>query len=566
MNSDDRVYPITIDPPLYTSSSSSITDLTISSSTSTSTSTTLYASGAYKSYWKMTTLPTFPAFAYITNAEFTLDGFIESEMSGYIAAYDVLTDWDSTLTWSDTTSSTSPKGQAATAFTDFQYVECYEEDLSFQLNSIDFTWNITPIVRKWYAGQNYGLLLTAAPDTAFNGRAAFVSNNFASASYRPQLCIQYQDMKGIEDYWSYTSQRAGFAGTGSVNNASGNLVFSIPTLTSTDALMPFAPNLVYNAVLAAKDYSYSNAQTAYTTAYAAKGFKLNISETLIKKSYTNEVGTTTYMFVFADSDGTEHYFMPTKTSGTYKDEDGLLLTLVEGTSECTITNSGENVRRFKKCSSYSSGTTSAWCLESITDKNGNKITFNIDESYRPTTVTLTPNGHRVSIEQLKIAYTTDGDIFDIWNPASGEGVVFRYSEDVNGNITTDTGNYLRQVVRAHGGTTETQWRTFYNTNANVSTSAITVDAVADYTYTSSGLLQTITNNLSQYRISYTYDSSNRVTSVKEYAVTSSTSLGQQLSLEYGTSSTIVRTSGKDDSYGTTDDLITTYVFDYNIIS
>ena len=564
MNATERAYPVTIDPPIYTSSSSSVLDLDFStSSTSPSVdSNSLYVSSTWRAYWKLTTLPTLPASAYITNAEFTLDCFTSNALQGYVAVYDVLSDWDDTLIYSKTTATTGHEGKPAEHFSDFQeiYTEDYDGTGEYYLNNYwGYHWNVTPIVKKWYADENYGLMLAPATDTVFNGIAKFYSNNHTVQAERPQLCIEYRDMKGVEDYWTFSSQSAGFAGTGSVNNATGNLVFSIPTLTTTDALMPITPAMVYNSALAAKDYSYSNAQTSNVSAFTPKGFKLNLNETLIKKSYINESGSIAYYFIWADSDGTEHYFMPTTTSGTYKDEDGMLLTLVESTT-CTITDSNENVRTFTS-RSRPSGTISGWYLSSIADKNGNKVTFTVDSSYRPTTISLVPK-NITAIEQMKIAYNSDGDPYVVWNPNSGEGVVFRMSSSATTTSTvTSGGNYLRQIVRAHGGTTEAQWLAFYNTNSNASTSTITVDAVAQYTYNSSGLLLTATNNLSQYKVSYEYDSSKRVTSVAEYA-TATGDLGQQISLKYDTSSTVIRTSGTDDNFNTSDDLITTYGFDY----
>ena len=565
MNNENRVYPITIDPPIYTSSSSSVLDLdfTTTSSSPSVTSNSLYVSSTWRAYWKLTTLPALPASAYITNAEFTLECFTSDVLQGYVAVYDVLSDWDDTLIYSKTTATTGHEGKPAEHFSDFQeiYTEDYDGTGEYYPNNYwGYHWNVTPIVKKWYAGENYGLMLAPATDTTFTGIAKFYSNDHTVTAEVPQLCIEYRDMKGVEDYWTFSSQSAGFAGSGSVNNATGNLVFSIPTLTTTDALMPITPAMVYNSALAAKDYSYSNVQTSNVISLAPKGFKLNLHETLIKKSYINAEGATSYYFVWADADGTEHYFMPTETSGTYTDEDGMLMTLVESTT-CTITDSNENVRTFTS-RSRPSGTISGWYLSSIADKNGNKVTFTVDSSYRPITISLVPK-NRTAIEQMKIAYNSDGDPYVVWNSNSGEGVVFRMSSSATTTSTvTSGGNYLRQTVRAHGGTTEAEWLAFYNTNSNTSTSTITVDAVAQYTYNSSGLLLTATNNLSQYKISYGYDSAKRVTSVAEYA-TATNGLGQQISLTYGTSSTVIRTSGTDDVFNNSDDLITTYGFDHD---
>ena len=156
-------------------------------------------------------------------------------------------------------------------------------------------------------------------------------------------------MKGLESYWTYTSQSAGFAGLGSINNATGNLVFSIPTLTTTDFLMPFTPTLVYNSSLGNTYATSENAETAYKYPSAGYGFKWNMCETLVQKHYYNENGVYMTYYMWSDSDGTEHAFMPTGTANVYKDEDGLLLTLVEnGNDTYTIVDQNQNYRIFAR--------------------------------------------------------------------------------------------------------------------------------------------------------------------------------------------------------------------------
>ena len=563
MNAEDRAYPVTVDPPIYTNSSSSVVDLDIQSSSpnySAPNSTSLFVSDEWRTYWKLTTLPAIPNSAYITNAQFTMTPIEGEEFDSYVAVYEVLNTWDSTLTWNKTISATSPQGTVASDYTDYQHFYTLDEtgEGDHAMQNITCTWDITPIVKNWYAGSNYGLMFAPAPGTTTIGIVKFRSNEDSTVSVRPQLCIKYRDMKGVEDYWSYSSQSAGFAGTGSVNHATGNLVFSIPTLTSIDALIPISPTLVYNSGLANSFDTYPNAQTPNTASYAAKGFKLNINETLLKKAFIDKEGETVYYFIWADGDGTEHYFMPTETSGTYEDEDGLLLTLKEESASCTITDANDTVRTFSKRGSYLGQAVSGWALSSITDKNGNKVTFVKDSSQNVTTISLIPNGES-AIEQLKIAYQTSCVPYAVWNPTSGEGVILRYSTATSGGATaTGARDYLRQVVHAHGGTTLAQWNAFYLTNANVDTATIKVDAIANYTYDSNGNLLTAENTLSNYKLSYAY-TNNQVTSVKEYG---NGSLGQQIGLTYGYVNTVIRTSGSDDVYNTSDDLLTTYGFDF----
>ena len=158
------MFPVTIDPPIYTSASSSVVDLdfpTTSPDRNSPNDTSIYVSDTWRAYWKLTTLPVLPASAYITEAKFTMDCFTNSAMHGYVAAYDVLTDWQSDLTYAMTIAEENPKGVPATDFTDFQELQCYivDEYGNYDLNNYwGYYWNITPIVKKWYAGQNYGVI------------------------------------------------------------------------------------------------------------------------------------------------------------------------------------------------------------------------------------------------------------------------------------------------------------------------------------------------------------------------------------------------------------------------
>ena len=570
INDESRAFPVTIDPPVY-SISYSVLDTDISSSypsTSYSTSTTLYVSTGRRSYWKLTTLPTLPQSAYVTNAVISMHAYTASaQVDGYVAAYDVLTDWNSSLTWNLANSSSNPAGQLADTFTDYAHVYTEnDDDYYYYPNGDTFSWNITPIVKKWYEGNNYGVSFAAPSGVSFTGIAKFLSNDYSVYSVRPSLCITYSDMKGLEDYWSFASQDAGFAGQAYINNATGNLVVSIPTLTTTDAIMPVSPALVYNHCMYFGDYKYPTAQTANYTSFTSKSFKLNLNETLIQKEYTNGSGNNANYVIWADGDGTEHYFFPKSGSSTvYEDEDGLHLTLTIGSSNCTIKDSSDTVKTFSSRPSPADNPeeiVSAWYLSSITDKSGNKVIIGADSlnDYRPTSVSLKPVGVSSSIEQLRFVYTTGGKLCAVYNPTSGEGVVFRYSSTFSGTVGTSYGNYLRYVIRAHGATSENGWLAFYNTNGTSSTASVTVDAVASYDYNYLGIITKITNLQTGLRLEYNVFYSKKVSICKEYSTILS-SYGQKLDYTYTTAGTVLRTSGKDDILNNSDDLLTTITFD-----
>ena len=552
MNDESRVYPVTIDPPISVPKST-VTDLDINSNspaTNYSSSTTMYVGQTWRGYWKTASLPYIPASAYITQATISL--YSSSTSGNYVGVYQVTTNWDSTLTWNKTTAS-SPQGSVSSTLLDYNCIN------GTSSNGKRYTWDITKLVRDWYDGDaaNHGISFNIVSNTTPSS-ANSIFNTSETVNY-PKFSISYKDIKGVESYWTFSSQNAGLAGTGSVKNVTGALTFSKALLSTTDSLMQYTPTIVYNSDIANLPNQYPNTEVSYWGSYMPYGFKININETLIQKSYTEADGSTADYYVWSDGDGTEHYFLREKeTTSTYRDEDGLQLTLNVNTSTCTITDSEKTVRTFNKLSSSTTGVLSGWYLQSITDSNNNKILFSFESGPRPNGVSLVPN-NSTQIDYLTISYNSSYLPYIIWNQTTKEAIIFRYSDTPTGEITTTNTKYLRQLVYAHGNSSVTaaNWLNFYN-NENNQTN-ITVDASAYYTYDSQGYLTKVKDGLTSYEVVYTY-SNGKVSKVQEYGLNSE--LGQTIGFTYYSGGyTEARTSGTDDIYNNTDDIITRYVFD-----
>lgn len=219
-------------------------------------------------------------------------------------------------------------------------------------------FEITDLVRGWYSGEyaNYGISLTTEKTTA--SKAYFLNSFFyenQQTKARPILYVNYRNMSGYEDYWSYTGLSAGRNGAVSVNNYNGNLVFTQP-LTQGDGgnLMPVALSLVYN----------SNGKNAPYT-YMAKNMQTNFH--IYLREETRKEVDDNYRYYLNDADGTIHWFYFEKNDNgslkdTGKDEDGLGYTLdiIEqgADSLCQYSVNGDYAR-FR-----------------ITDKDKNKMYFN----------------------------------------------------------------------------------------------------------------------------------------------------------------------------------------------
>ena len=199
MNAEERAFPVTVDPALV-ASSAYVMDTSISSGSPSSSyphETNLYISEYRMIHWQTLMLPTIPySSAYITNATIRMRNSITN--SNYVAVYQVLTVWDEDLTWNQYTDESNPKGKIDSTIIDYNV-----------LRSGFYSWNITSLAKKWYDGTvpNYGVAFDSAPGQTAN--VSFYSSDNSIVDSRPALTINYRDIKGVEEYWSYSSQSAG---------------------------------------------------------------------------------------------------------------------------------------------------------------------------------------------------------------------------------------------------------------------------------------------------------------------------------------------------------------------
>ena len=399
----------------------------------------------------------------------------------------------------------------------------------------EYTFNITSELMNWYT----------APDTNFGIAIAAIEADFPLADplYRftcsyenVPLCINYTLSIGVEDYWSFSTQNAAMAGAGYVNNATGQLSFAIGTLTATDSVFGFTPTLIYNQAYAGEYITYNNSNMPYKLPMAGFGFKWNMTETLVSYSYVQN-GERKDCYIWTDSDGTEHLFAKDE-DGIYRDVDGLLLTLEVNANTGTITDMNHTVRTFDF---YDNSTTlyAGGVLTNITDKNGNQLEFVPDSNGKIVSVVLTP-ADSDSIEQLSITYNGNGLPMCVENTAAGKKIVFYYSASYNTNAWTSDGiGYLRKYE-------------YYQDDALL--------AEIVYDYDADGRLVTAYDSFSEYLIWYIYEQ-NKVSTVLEAATKENFENGQVIRFTYRTDYTEIRTSGTDDEYGTSDDIITVYIFD-----
>ena len=217
---------------------------------------------------------------------------------------------------------------------------------------LDF--NITNQVRKWYNGENHGVMLETTAGSVVRLGAA------GASSRKPYVTITYVSLAGLENYLVQDSIGCGRAGTAHIGLFNGNLVFSHQETATNGNLMPVSISRYYNSC-----YRDVN---PFGVGY---GWKLSTQQTLHKET----LGSTTY-YVYMDGDGTRHHFK--QESGEWKDLSGLEYTLTLDTSAntATITNKGDSKMVFALPTvEFNGNYANVGMLQSITDACGNTATF-----------------------------------------------------------------------------------------------------------------------------------------------------------------------------------------------
>ncbi len=281
INADERAFPVVIDPTVEVNDSTSYEATFIhplSPNNVNNTATYLSAGTQAIAYWKTITLPTLPNGYYITNAQFVAEQRAGSYSPLELGVYKVISDWDATtLCYTQ-----YQEGNAG------QFVGSACDAVSNVNDKKQYLWNITQIIREWYNDPttNYGLAIRCTtPTNNYN-----TSRQFRCGITGSPVLITYKSIRGIEDYWSYATQSAGRAGTGYVNKATGELTFTIGTLSTTDALFGHTTTLIYNQAYAGKYVQSGAANVPNITPTFGYSFKMNVNEYLVPKSYINAEG------------------------------------------------------------------------------------------------------------------------------------------------------------------------------------------------------------------------------------------------------------------------------------
>ena len=468
MKEEERVWPVILDPTIEEAASgNNLQERTISEKTVYQAESAYNivghntTNGTVRTYLKYNELPELDSSDVIIKATIELRQTNTNSSSAVVKAHEVTESWDeSTITWD-----TQP-----------EYNELVE-DYAICQNQNTYVWDITNLVQKWYQGENYGLVFESDNASALMN---FGSSSHTTSSNRPILKITYRNSKGLESYWDYTQTSLSRAGTGYVSEHTGNLVWVREDLSFGGNRMPVSISHVYDAG--------ASTENSYGLGY---GWRSNYHQKVYQWTQDDSY------YIWEDGDGTEHYFKYSSTS-TYKDEDGL---------ELTLKTDGSGNEKYK-----------------ITDKYGNVSYF--DEQGRLSKLT----DNQAASSSIMITYTTStGDLIDTITDGVGRRYVFVYTDSLLSRLEYygKNQNPLNDVVYSyHDG----------------NLTGITDDdgKMCSYGYGENHLLKTI-EDVNGNKLSYTYNTEeaglpNRIVKITQ---TSGNETGAQQDISYGNHQTIL---------------------------
>ena len=365
MNSEERAYPITIDPTVilypYSGSDNILTSYVNSDRPTTASYHNAYllrsgyctntpydpdCTGYTVGLIYFKTLPKVPDHCLVTDAQL---GLTQVQYNGWgtenyhkLYATTISTPSNpktylSGMTWNSYTANILPyyatlSGESVPTALDYQ--------MEIEHAGQETMYGITNAVQRWYdqsdASISRLLVLDDGHTNAHNARVTYGGYAYGSA-YAPKIYVTYRNTVGIESIYGYHTQNIGRAGTGYVNDYTLHSTLAVPVLSAPSNTLPFSINLIYNQDLSDSFFTadttnpYSDASNIhtlyYTNAKAGYGWKASVQQTLKYVFYYVDGDYLQYL-VYTDADGTEHYFNRSNSGGTvYKDEDGLGLTI-----------------------------------------------------------------------------------------------------------------------------------------------------------------------------------------------------------------------------------------------
>ena len=411
-------------------------------------------------------------------------------------------------------------------------------------------WDITELVKKRYKA-NDDLYSSFALVNYNNDPKAKATINQQNNGGRfkdghPILQITYRDTRGIEDYYTNTSQSIGQAGTAYIGDYNNQLTLIKNDLSNNGSVMDFVLSHVYNSTVSYANFTTdANMHTnRYTNMNIGSGWRLSVQETVVPFT----IGSKKY-YIYSDGDGTEHYFYYNDNDKKYVDEDGLNLELAfwtasNGYQYITMQDKKGNQKVF--INGY---------LAKIQDSHQNKIFLEYNgSSYNGSTTAWSP------LPETSTSRPTNR-VTGVVQVNNGSGIT-RIA-----TLSYGADNYLQRITDRAGRKTTFTYAEASGANVKLLTQIQHPDGTtADYKYQAGGYLTDAYDSEGKNGVQYGYYGWPvlGILYVTEYSKDSKNNIvtGAKMSLGYGdTHRKKFRDYGADATANTDDDIVSYTTFD-----
>ena len=521
LESDDRVYPVIIDPVIAlpdfdetvvedTSIRNDATDPT-SKTTNYSDATEGVITESDELHSEVLVKLNMDVFSFASNPNITVTD-VNYYSAGYVKGGNIVVKaiegaWDSEeITYEDV----YPGDNSSPQITYNNEIIDYYTGIPKNENEISeiVYLNITDLFNKWLSGEcaNNGFAIVAGDESV--GGAMFLAGGYSSnqftETFNSYCSINYADTTGLNDNYEYLTQEIGRAGATGVNIFSRGLSLSRNDLSLDGLRSPAHITFNYNA-------PYYSLMEILQETVEIQGGSMGISEPYGKRylpSYCQWI-----MQTFDD----QYQFFT---------EEGTVVAFKKKTEEITEGKNPNTTTRivFEEDETSDMGYT----LELINQENGVSV-----DNFKVTcpsgeTVYFNSNGFATEIreetansdgtyDKITIAYDAENPIkIDYVTDGIGRIYDFVYSSETG--LLSEIKCLTAGGEPIKAGTTNTDLKVTYSYDSNKNLTSVTFpdgETVA-YTYDSNRNLIKA-QNIDGYNIQYTYDSLGKVTNIAEYA-------------------------------------------------
>ncbi|KXH87239.1 DNRLRE domain-containing protein [Sporosarcina sp. HYO08] len=454
--SDDRVYPVIIDPTVKVyQPKNDLNDTTIRSAAPDQTGGADLEMGA--GFHSTTNnivrsliqfdLGKLPAGSKVMNAQLNLRlSSVWNDTASSIGLYEASSAWEENrATWQRRTQSalwTNKGGDFNSSLLSSQTVGALD---TAAVEPQLFKWTIKPeIVQKWMdqPTQNLGLMLKATNETLATYKKFYSGDYSSKLQYSPKLTITYYPVSrlGLESYWSYAEHELS-DGQGYVNLGTGNLVLDFADFSVTGR---------------------GNSGFSFARTYNSKA--VDDSPLGVGWSYTGSETVAEFPngdVLYTDTDGTVHLFTYNTVTKTYKAPAGLYLQLVKANADAfVITDFNGNRVVFRDLIKNPEQQGRIYPIDYAEDRNKNKIIYKRQADGTLTGITdATGRTLTLAYENGRIVHGTFENVKKFsytYDTAGRLKTSTIYKDDLTGSTTTynyGTDGRLNNVIDANNQTT-----------------------------------------------------------------------------------------------------------------